>query len=204
MDREEAIKILKAAETDHFPYEPEKLAEAFELAIASLETDEAYQLEYEVSTQPSIEDFIEYAERKFGVKVSVKKSDNPDTFEKLFGRCEAEDCISRAEVLKLMQDNWHTHSGDWAMQESLDDIRALPSLTLQEPFIKKPCVSSGVCEHDKNKVLNKIRAEVKRLQKMCDKNDLNLMAQYSAFGMVLDIFDKYKAEIEPQERSDKE
>ena len=43
------------------------------------------------------------------------------------------DCISRAEVLKLMQDNWHTHNGDWAMQESMDDIRALPSITPQEP-----------------------------------------------------------------------
>ncbi|WP_034452479.1 zinc ribbon domain-containing protein [Butyrivibrio sp. AE2032] len=44
-----------------------------------------------------------------------------------------EDCVSRAEVLKLMKDNWHTHNGDWAMQESMDDIRALPSVTLQEP-----------------------------------------------------------------------
>ena len=43
------------------------------------------------------------------------------------------DCISRADVLKLMQDNWHNHNGDWAMQESMDDIRALPSVTLQEP-----------------------------------------------------------------------
>jgi len=43
------------------------------------------------------------------------------------------DCISRADVLKLMQDNWHTHNGDWAMQESMDDIRALPSVTPQEP-----------------------------------------------------------------------
>ena len=50
MLRAEAIKILKAAETDHFPYEPKKLVEAFELAIASLETDEAYQLEYEKPT----------------------------------------------------------------------------------------------------------------------------------------------------------
>ena len=44
-----------------------------------------------------------------------------------------EDCVSRAEVLKLMKDNWHTHNGDWAMQESMDDIRALPSMTPQEP-----------------------------------------------------------------------
>lgn len=47
-----------------------------------------------------------------------------------------------------------------------------------------------------NCVLDKIRAEIEKLQKMCDKNDLNLMAQYSAFGMVLDILDKYKAETE--------
>lgn len=45
---------------------------------------------------------------------------------------EMNDYISRAEVLKLMQDNWHTHNGDWAMQESIDDIRALPSVTPQE------------------------------------------------------------------------
>jgi hypothetical protein len=43
------------------------------------------------------------------------------------------DAVSRAEVLKLMQDNWHTHNGDWAMQESMDDIRALPPVTPQEP-----------------------------------------------------------------------
>ena len=43
------------------------------------------------------------------------------------------DLVSRADVLKLMQDNWHTHNGDWAMQESMDDIRALPSVTPQEP-----------------------------------------------------------------------
>lgn len=46
------------------------------------------------------------------------------------------DLISRAEVLKLMKDNWHTHNGDWAMQESIDDIRALPSVTPQEPKCK--------------------------------------------------------------------
>ena len=45
----------------------------------------------------------------------------------------AVDAVSRAEVLKLMQDNWHTHSGDWAMQESIDAIREMPSVTPQEP-----------------------------------------------------------------------
>lgn len=73
----------------------------------------------------------------------------------------------------------------------------------QEPFINKSCVSSGVCEHDKQKVLDKIRAEIEKLQKMCDKNDLNLMAQYSAFGMVLQILDKYKAESEGENDTDR-
>ena len=44
-----------------------------------------------------------------------------------------DELVSRADVLKLMQDNWHTHNGDWAMQESMDDIRVLPSVTPQEP-----------------------------------------------------------------------
>ena len=47
--------------------------------------------------------------------------------------------------------------------------------------------------------LDKIRAEIEKLQKMCNKDDLNLMAQYSAFGMVLEILDKYKTESEGEE-----
>lgn len=74
----------------------------------------------------------------------------------------------------------------------------------------KDCDSFGQCEYYNNRrptshickeftndikvaeILDKIRAEIEKLQKMCDKNDLNLMAQYSAFGMVLDIIDKHK------------
>ena len=104
MTRAEAIEILKILKL-HQSNKEEKILhgkalpiiEALDMAIASLETDEAYQLEYE---QPEF----------------------------------CADCISRAEVLKLMKDNWHTHNGDWAMQESMDDIRALPSVTPQEPI----------------------------------------------------------------------
>lgn len=45
-------------------------------------------------------------------------------------------------------------------------------------------------------ILNKIRAEIERLQKMCNEDDLNLMAQHHAFGMALDVIDKYKADSE--------
>lgn len=34
----------------------------------------------------------------------------------------------------------------------------------QEPFINKPCVSSEVCEHDKNKSLDKIRGYVNHIK----------------------------------------
>ena len=75
----------------------------------------------------------------------------------------------------------------------------------KEPF--KPIVEIDLYSVIKQKyiereVLDKIRAEIERLQKMCDKDDLNLMAQYSAFGMVLDILDKYKAESEADNRND--
>ena len=45
-------------------------------------------------------------------------------------------------------------------------------------------------------VLDKIRAKIEKLQKMCDMNDLNLLSQYSAFGMALDVIDEYRTESE--------
>ena len=47
-----------------------------------------------------------------------------------------------------------------------------------------------------SEVLDKIRAKIEKLQKMCDTNDLNLLSQYSAFGMALDVIDEYKTESE--------
>ena len=60
------------------------------------------------------------------------------------------DCVSRAEVLRLMKDNWHTHNGDWAMQESMDDIRALPSVTPQEPQTFKWCTNCKEYDQEKH------------------------------------------------------
>ena len=72
----------------------------------------------------------------------------------------------------------------------------------QDPFINKPCVSSRVCEHDKQKVLDKIRAEIVELTKCpygteclganCPSNtDCMICGDH-----VLEIIDKYKAEQE--------
>ena len=105
MERKEAIRILKGDTL----FNSREKREALEMAISSLETDEAYQLEYE---KPEF----------------------------------CADCISRAEVLKLMKDNWHTHDGDWAMQESMDDIRALPSVYPKSDAIPRERIEQMVAE----------------------------------------------------------
>lgn len=35
-----------------------------------------------------LDDFIKYAKEKFGCEVSIEKSENPDTFDKIFGDVE--------------------------------------------------------------------------------------------------------------------
>ena len=44
------------------------------------------------------------------------------------------------------------------VNELLDELE-------QEPFMNKPCISSKVCEHDKEVVLDKIRAEIEKQEK---------------------------------------
>lgn len=73
----------------------------------------------------------------------------------------------------------------------------------QEPFINKPCVSSGVCEHDKQKVLDKIRAEIEQIvSRYSISRERGGMGQVEwsdrliKESEVLKILDKYKAESE--------
>lgn len=58
----------------------------------------------------------------------------------------------------------------------------------QEPFMNKPCISSKVCEHDKEVVLDKISAEIEEAQ--------TYDGIYIDRAYVLEIIDKYKAESE--------
>ena len=63
----------------------------------------------------------------------------------------------------------------------------------QEPFINKPCISSGVCEHDKNVVLDKLRAEINTLQNRC----------YALTKGTMCAFCRYECEYKPESK-DKE
>lgn len=69
----------------------------------------------------------------------------------------------------------------------------------QEPFMNKPCISANVCEHDKNVVLDKVRAEIKALSPeptaydVVDGNPIK-EAVWETLTDVLQIIDKYRAE----------
>ena len=62
----------------------------------------------------------------------------------------------------------------------------------QEPFINKTCVSEKVCEHDKQKILDKIRAEIEELR-------YGQPFRKFVVDECLEIIDKYKEESEVQE-----
>ena len=65
----------------------------------------------------------------------------------------------------------------------------------QEPFINKPCVSQKTCEHDKNIVLDKIRAEIEQ-RPYGIANDSVIQGMKYERADILEIIDKYKAESE--------
>lgn len=65
----------------------------------------------------------------------------------------------------------------------------------QEPFINKPCVSSSVCEHDKNKVLDKIRAEIDKIYER-ENHSFDCL---NALDELKEFLDKYKAKSEVEE-----
>lgn len=52
--------------------------------------------------------------------------------KKLITKNLENDVVSRADVLEIMRYNWNIHDGDVAMQESIDAIKIMPSIILQE------------------------------------------------------------------------
>lgn len=108
------------------------------------------------------------------------------------------DCVSRAYLLD--DSKYHTvfndDTGNFEDVVYREDIEKAPSVTPQEPFINKPCISSGVCEHDKNVALDKIKAEIKEWYWQADKQAL--AKDPCMVDAMIDLFirtiDKYKAE----------
>ena len=126
----------------------EEYTQALDFAISSLLTDEAYQLEYE---KPPIIDWNNCHATETLISLDVYKqvcAERDIAIKQLhelgyeFGqKIETTpkndlgvDAVSRQAVLDLMIQKWgENFSGDSAMQESIDAIRVLPSVTLQAP-----------------------------------------------------------------------
>lgn len=98
-----------------------------------------------------LDDFIEFGKRAFGVELTIKKSDNPDTYAKLFGTTKNDlgvDAVSRADAQTKIEMNASRYTiakerggigqVEWSDQlikvsDAVDIIRKLPPVTPQEP-----------------------------------------------------------------------
>lgn len=80
------------------------------------------------------------------------------------------------------------------MELKIEELEKRIETLEQEPFINKPCVSGEVCGHDKNKVLDKIRAEIDGIE---INGQVDIHTSFVRTGehvkqMTLDIIDKYR------------
>lgn len=102
---------------------------------------------------------------------------------------------AREELKEMIEYEWGTYFTNTAKKHVTALEMAIKELE-QEPFMNKACVSNKVCEHDKEVVLDKIRAEIEQLrlhkaQFLTNDNKVCVDSQE-----VLNILDKYKTESE--------
>ena len=81
---------------------------------------------------------------------------------------------------------WARARGEEPGGNIYEEHKLILELLEREPFMNKPCVSAGVCEHDKQKVLDKIRTEIVEMRSK----------QNCSCADCLDIIDKYRTESE--------
>ena len=79
---------------------------------------------------------------------------------------------------------------------TIDACKGAIDLLEQEPFINKPCISQGVCNEDKIKVLDKIKAEIKDWQTDIHDNEYNAEKHDFVFERIYEIIDEYRTESE--------
>lgn len=140
-DRKKAIETLKQLRFDYEEFYEEhnnEVTQAYDMAIASLETDEAYQLEYESTTKNDIDFKLKDYVSREAVRRIIK---SPRTQEQMLNalnslrnatECKAEDCINRDYTAKYVEEfaNNEYVSQDEAETIYLiaDGIRHIPSI----------------------------------------------------------------------------
>lgn len=164
----------------------------------------------------SLDDFIKYCKRTFGIELTVKKSDNPDTYAKLFGTtkndcAEQNGCIScslddgddccRKLYEESMQDlTTKNDLGDDCvrrkavlntlerMDKVLDEDRTVDSYKelLKECYKVLPSVTP------QEPILDKIRTEIKNLERFEIRGEITPLVNVDR---ILKIIDKVENEV---------
>lgn len=69
-----------------------------------------------------------------------------------------------------------------------------------ESFINKPCISSGVCEHDKINTLNKLRDKIEKYRSTIDRaiseDESKIEGMKEAYTDCIGMIDEYISEME--------
>lgn len=77
-----------------------------------------------------------------------------------------------------------TMAVEYLSEKDGEKMREAIKVLEQEPFINKDCVSKGVCHEDKNKVLDKISAEIEREEDWLKIAGYNAYNVYIAFNSI--------------------
>lgn len=88
------------------------------------------------------------------------------------------------EILKeIIDEGWLI--SDFEKCVAIDACEMAIQALENEPFMNKPCISAGVCEHDKMQMLEKLRAEMDSLHNGCGLFNDGIDAS-------LKVIDKYR------------
>ena len=77
-----------------------------------------------------------------------------------------------------------TMAVEYLSEKDGEKMREAIKVLEQDPFINKDCVSKSACHEDKNKVLDKISAEIEREEKWLDCAGYNTYNVYIAFKSI--------------------
>ena len=131
-EREEAIELQKGQLNRAVgKWAQKRITHAIE-ALEAMPCEDA-------SPTCTIDDFIKYAKDKFGVTLTAVKSDNPDTFEKIFGVQPCGDYINIHDAVEVV---WNRLSDGYAEKaHSSLDVRDwfvdLPRIKFAEDIVKE-------------------------------------------------------------------
>lgn len=95
-------------------------------------------------------------------------------------------CEKQVEMCEF----WAIGKGEKPSGKVYEEHKLILELIEQEPYINKSCISSGVCEHDKNKAMDKVRAEIMNWQTDIHDNEYDAESHDFVFERIYEIIDE--------------